>query len=104
MDQGGWDEDGRTGWEPDNESKIPQDQMAAVVCVKSAERRDGAPAPGQVGEVDMERGHGTPEIECASSENTAHKVPAHARLPDGEEGHLSLIEGKKQGRPQHKEH
>ena len=78
--------------------------MPAKVGVKASEGGDGAPAPGEIAEVDMGKGDCVwTEVEGAGSEDAAHKVPAQGRLPGEQEAHLYLIECEQQRGPHREE-
>jgi hypothetical protein len=78
--------------------------VASDVGVEFPKGGDGAPAPGQVGKVEVGCGYRAwAEIKRAGGEYAAWKVLADGRLPLVEERDLRLVEGEQKRHPHGKE-
>ena len=100
--QGGQQEDSRSGRESYDQTEVPEDKVPADIRIEIPEGSDGAPTPGKIGVVEV-RGtdRARAEIESARDEDALGEVAAHG-TPACEEGHLGRIERKEKGGPKGK--
>ena len=95
-DDRGWDEDGRSRGELNDEFELPQHEMPATSMVKVAKGSNDAPAERDIEVVDVLACHGLrPEIDRHGGEDALFKVALEVGIvrADGvERGAVELVE------------